>query len=105
MEWGEGDLIILRATALQVQMLEAVKGADPTAHIHIRGGDGRNTTNRETACVVSRRGGRIRKRLLPPFDVGFRSVEFDTSEEVCSRPMDPGFGDDAKRFERPRFIP
>ena len=104
MEWDEGDLIILRTATLQVQMYEVVKGADQTTRIHIRSGDGRNATDGETARVVSGRGGRIRKRLLPQVDVGFRSVEFDASEEVDSCPMNPGFGDDATRFERRRFV-
>ena len=104
MEWGEGDLIILRAKVLQVQMYEVVKGVDPATCACIRGGDGRNAMNRETARVVSGRGGRIRKRLLPPFDVGFPGMEFDASEEVNSCPMNPGFGGEATRFERCRFV-
>ena len=81
-----------------------LKGADPTTRIHIRDGNGRNASDGETAREVSGRGGRIQKRLLPQVDVGFRSVEFDASEEVDSCPMNPGFGDDATRFERRRFV-
>ena len=50
-----------------------------------------NATNGETAHVVSERGGRIQKPLLPQLDVEFPGVESDTSEEVCSCPMNPGF--------------
>ena len=88
MEWGKG---VLRTAALQVQMDDVVKGADPTTLIHIRGSDGRNATDGETARVASGRVGRVWELLLPQFDVGFRRVEFDVSEEVGSRPMNPRF--------------
>jgi hypothetical protein len=103
-EWDEGDLMILRLEALQVQMYEFLKGANPTTRFSISSGDGRKATNGETARVVSGRGGRIRKRLLPQLDVGFLGVEFDASEEVFSRPMNPRFGDDTTHFERRRFV-
>jgi hypothetical protein len=103
-EWGEGDSGILRTKGSKCKVYDIVKGADPTTLIRIRGGDDWNATNGETARVVSGRVGRIRKRLLPQFDVGFRGVEFDASEEVFSRPRNPRFGDDATRFERRRFV-
>jgi hypothetical protein len=81
--------MILHANDLQVQVYEVVKGADPTTLIHIRGDDERNSTNGETARVVSGRVGRVRKRLLPEFDMGVRAVEFDVSKEVFSRPRNP----------------
>jgi hypothetical protein len=102
MKWGEGDLLIY-LKALQVQVYEVVKGVDPITRICIFGGDDREATDGETARVVSRRVGRIRKRLLPLSDVGVRGVEFDASEEVFSCPMNPRFGDDAARSERGRF--
>jgi hypothetical protein len=103
-EWDEGDLIIPPANVLQVQMFEVVKGVDPAICARIRGGDGRNAINEETERVVSGRGVRIRKPPLPPFDVGYRGVELDASEEVDSRPINPRFGDEATHFERPRFV-
>jgi hypothetical protein len=60
--------------------------------------------NGESERVVGGRGGRIRKRLLPQLDVRFLGVEFDASKEVFSRPMNPGFGNDATRFERLGFV-
>jgi hypothetical protein len=103
-ELGEGDLIILPVEALQVQAYNVLKGADPITHIPTCGGGGRNTTNGESARIVSGRGGRVRERLLPQLDVGFRGVEFDASEEVYSRPLDPDFGGNAASFERRRFV-
>jgi hypothetical protein len=103
-EWDEGDLTILPAMVLQVQMFEVVKGVDPATCTRIRDGDVWNATNGETARVVSGRGGRIRKRLLPPFDVGFLGVEFDASEEVPLCQIKPQSGDEAARFERCRFV-
>ena len=87
MEWDKGDLIVGQM-ALQVQVYDVVKGADPTTCIRICGGDKRKTTNGETARVVSGGVGRVRKRLLPQVDVGWGG-EFDAGEEVFSRPMDP----------------
>ena len=89
---------------LQVQVYEVVKRADPTTCIRICGGDGRKTTNEEMARVVGGGVGRIREGLLPQFDVRLRGVEFDASEEVGSRPMNPRFGDDATGFERGRLF-
>jgi hypothetical protein len=83
-----------------VQVFEVVKGTDPATRFRIRGGE----INGETASVVSGRVGRIRKRLLPQFDVEFPGVEFDASEEVCSCAVDPGFGYDATGFECRRFV-
>ena len=97
-------MAIVRVKGLQVEVCEVLKRADPTAHISICSGDGRNTTDGETARVVSGRAGRIRKRLLPQLDVGFQSVEFERSEQVDSRPLDPRLGDDAARLERNRFV-
>jgi hypothetical protein len=82
-----------------MKLYHVVKCTDPATRICIRGGDGRKPTNEEMACVVSRRAGRIRERLLPQFDVGFRGVEFDASEEVFSCPVNPRLGGDAARFE------
>jgi hypothetical protein len=42
------------ARALQLQVYEVVKGADPATRICVSGG--RNTTNEEMARVVSGRG-------------------------------------------------
>jgi hypothetical protein len=97
-------LIIRLAETLQVQMYEVVKGADPTTHICICGGDDRNAPNVESESVVGGRVGRIRKRLFPQLDVRCPVMEFDASKEVGSRPMNPGFGDDATRLERRRFV-
>ena len=85
-------------------MYEVVKGADPTTRIRISGGDNRNAANVEVERVVSGRVGRVRERLLPQLDVRFRGVKFNASEEVDSRPMNPGFGDDAAHLERRRFV-
>jgi hypothetical protein len=79
-------------------------GDHPATCARICGGDERNAMNGETTRVVSGRGGRIWKPLLPQFDVGFPGVEFDVSEEVLSRQTNPGFGDEATRFERRRFV-
>jgi hypothetical protein len=87
-----------------VQVYNVLKGADPITHIPTCGGGGRNTTNGESARIVSGRGGRVREHLLPQLDVGFRGIEFGASEEVYSRPPDPGFGSNATSFERPRFV-
>lgn len=89
MEWDEGCLTILPAKALQAQVCDFAKGTDPTTQIRICGGNDCKTENGETASVVSGRVGRIRKRLLPSFDVGFLGVEFDTSEEMFSCPKNP----------------
>jgi hypothetical protein len=88
-ERDKGDLVIFWAKGLQMQVYDIVKGADPTTRILIRGDGDVKATNGEGACVVSGRVGRIRKRLLPQFDVGFRGVELDTSEEVFSCTMNP----------------
>ena len=104
MERGEGDFMIHRAKALQMQMYEVPKGASPTTHIHIRGGDVRNAMKGETTCVASGRVRRIRKCLLPQLDLGFPGVEVDVSEEVPPRGMNPRFGDDTTRFERRPFV-
>jgi hypothetical protein len=95
---------VLPAKGLQVQVFEVVKGTDPTTRFRIHGGDARKPINGEMARVVSGRVGRIRKRLLPQFDVELSGVEFDASEEVCSCAVDPGFGDDATGFECRRFV-
>ena len=104
MELSEGNLIIIPAEALQVQAHNVLKGADPITRTPTCGGGGRNTTNGESARIVSGRGGRVRERLLPQLDVGFRGVEFDASEEVDPCPMNPGFRDDATCFKRCRFV-
>ena len=87
-----------------MQVLDIVKGTDPTTRFRIRGGEARKPINGETASVVSGRVGRIRKRLLPQFYVEFPGVEFDASEEVCSCAVDPGFGYDATGLECRRFV-
>jgi hypothetical protein len=103
-EWDEGGLIIPRAEGLQVQMCDVVKGADPTTHIRICSGGGREAIDEETACVMSGRGGCVRKRLLPQFDMGSRGVKFDASEEVPPCPLHPQLGDEATCFERRPFV-
>jgi hypothetical protein len=103
-ERDKGDFVVLPAKALQMQVYDIVKCADPTTRIRVCDGDDRKAMNGEGACVVSGRVGRIRKRLLPQFEVGFRSVESDASEEVFSCPMNPRFGDDATCFEGRRFV-
>lgn len=104
MEWDEGNLVFLPTKALQAQVYDLVKGTDPTAYIHICGGDNRKAKNGETAGVVGWRFGRIRKRLLPPLDGGFFGVELDMSENVFLRARNPWFGDDATRFESSWFV-
>ena len=89
MECDEGRFTIPLAKGLQVQVYEIVKCADPTAVIRICSGGRRNPTDGETAREVSGGVGRVRKRLLPSFDVGFLGVEFDASKEVYSRPWNP----------------
>ena len=64
MEWGGGSWIIHR-NALQVQVHDIVKGADPTAHIHVCGGNEREATNGESARVASGGVERIRGGLFP----------------------------------------
>ena len=59
------------AGALQAQADNVAKSADPTTHVRIRGSDGRETENGEVASMTSGRVGRIRKGLLPQFDIGF----------------------------------
>jgi len=81
--------MILLTNALKAQPYDIMKGADPTTHTHICGSDDRDTINKETACVAGGRVGRVRKGLLPEFDVGFLGVEFDVSEEVFLRPRNP----------------
>jgi hypothetical protein len=103
-EWSEGESIIRRAQALQVQMYEVAKGADPTTHILICGDDNRNAANVEVERVVCGRVGRVRERLLPQLDVRFRGVKFDASEEVDPCSMNPRFGDEAARLERCHFV-
>jgi hypothetical protein len=51
--------MILPVKGLQAQVHEVVKGADPTAHTCICGGDDREATNEEGAGVVSGRVGRV----------------------------------------------
>jgi hypothetical protein len=104
MEREEGDLAIFGTNGFQAQVYEVVEGAGPTAQIRICGGDDRGATNKEVARVVSGRAGRIWKRLLPQFNGGYRGIELDASKEVGSRPVDPGFGDDATSFERLRLV-
>jgi hypothetical protein len=101
MERGEG---YLTAPRLQVQAYHVVKCADPTTCARVSGGNEREIANGECARVVGGRVGRIRKRRLPQFDVGFRGMEFDAGEEVSPCPINPRFGDDATGFERKRFI-
>jgi hypothetical protein len=62
---------IFRTKAAQMQVHEVVKGADPTTHAPICGGDDREAVDEDTARVVSGGFGRIRKRLLPQLGVGF----------------------------------
>jgi hypothetical protein len=54
-----------------VQVCDIVKGADPTTHIRISGVDDREAVKGEMTRVMSRRVGRVRKRLLPQLDVEF----------------------------------
>jgi hypothetical protein len=103
-EWDKGGLIIPRAEGLQVQMYDVVKGVDPTTHIRICSGGGREAIDEEIVRVMSGRGRWVRKCFLPQFDVGSRGVEFDASEEVPSCPLHPQLGDDATRFERRPFV-
>ena len=91
MEREEGDLAILGTNGFQAQVYEVVEGVGPATKIRICGGDGRGATNEEVARVVSGGAGRIWKRLLPQFNGGDRGIELDASEEVGSRPVNPGF--------------
>ena len=64
MEWGGGSWII-HLNALQVQVHDIMKGADPTAHIHVCGGNEREATNGKSARVASGGVERIRGGLFP----------------------------------------
>lgn len=88
MEWDEGDLMILWAKALQLQVCDIGERIDPTAYIHVGGSNDRKTVNGETVGVASGGAGRIRKGLLPLFDGGMFGVEFDLSKKVFSRAWD-----------------
>jgi hypothetical protein len=81
-----------------------VKVVNPTTYTDIRGRDGQKTTNEESACVGSRRVGRIRKGLFPQLDVGLTVGEFDKSKKVFPGPWKPRSGDKAAGFEYRWFI-
>jgi hypothetical protein len=51
--------------AVEAQVYDIVKGANPTAHARICTSDDWETSNVETARVASGRIGRVRKGLLP----------------------------------------
>ena len=89
MEWDDGGRETFPAVALQAQVYDTVEGANPTTLARVWSGDDWNITNREIACVVGGRAGRIRECLLPQFDVKFLGVEFDVSEKVFPRAGDP----------------
>ena len=89
MQWEEGDLAIIAPKGVQAQIHYTVKGVNPTTYVHICGCDSQNTTNGETARVVSGGVGRVREGLLPQLDVGFLGVELDTSEKAFSGPRKP----------------
>ena len=55
-----------------MQVHEVVKGADPTTHTPICGGDDREAVDEDTARVVGGGFGRIRRCLLPQLGMGFR---------------------------------
>ena len=92
------------AMGLQIQVYQVVKCADPTTLIYICGSDSRDTTDGETARVVSGRVGGVWKRLLPQFGMESRGREFNAGEEVGSCPLNPRFGDDATGFECCRSV-
>jgi hypothetical protein len=76
---------------------EVVKGADPTTHTPICGGDDRGAINGATARVVELEGSG---------NIFFRSLmwNFDANEEVDSCPINPQFVNDATRLECSRFV-
>ena len=85
-------------------MFDVAKCADPTTRLRFRGVKGRGAANGESARAVSGGVGRVRKGLLPQFEVGLRGMEFDISEEVFSRPRNPRLGDDTTDFECGWFV-
>jgi len=52
-EWGEGDCVIWPAKALEVQVHDVAKGADPTGHVRVRSGGCWKMSNGETSGVMS----------------------------------------------------